>query len=319
MPSYDREKADKCAHSYELLRPVDAAHIAYPRVWIGTWSMGGEGFGPHDLGESVKTLEKAYQLGFRHFDTAGFYANGRSEELLAKVFGRVRKRIFISTKGGLWREGRRVWHDARPEALRQALFESLDRLRTDYLDLFQLHWPDPNVPLEESLGALEELKQEGLVRFIGVGNLTGEVIRKFIEPGMLIPHQVHFNPICTKHVDGLKAGREGARCINCVTSPFEQGLLVNPVYLKKRLGKKDVRNRNPLFRDTTVISRLRQFFRECKQQNVGPAAVILSWLLNRDEVDIVIPGPRRPKQIEELVDGVGKVDSHEVKNVGMRF
>jgi len=309
MPSYDREKADKCVHSYELLRPVDAAHIPYPRVWIGTWSMGGEGFGPHDLSESVKTLEKAYQSGFRHFDTAGFYANGRSEELLAKVFGRVRKRIFISTKGGLWREGRRVWHDARPEALRQALFESLDRLRTDYLDLFQLHWPDPNVPLEESLGALEELKREGLVRFIGVGNLTGEAIRKFIKPGMLIPHQVHFNPICTKNVDSLKAGREGARCINCVTSPFEQGLLVNPVYLKKRLGKKDVRNRNPFFKDLALRNSLKNFFNGCVESDVSPAAVVLNWLLARDDIDIVIPGPRLPSQIYELLEGLKRLNS----------
>jgi len=266
--------------------------------------MSGEGFGPHNLSLSVKTLEKAFEIGIRHFDTASFYGQGRSEELLAKVFRKKRTKIFISAKGGLWREGRRVWHDARPDALRKALTQSLRRLGTDYIDLFQLHWPDPMVPVDESLDAIRQFLKEGLVRFAGAGNLSVQQIKRFIEPGALIPHQVHFNPVCNQGLEALRAGREGARCINCVVSPFEQGLLASPVYLEKRLGKKDVRNRNEYFKDKALRERLFGFFERCKMLRIAPSAAIMRWLLARPEVDIVIPGPRKPEQVEVLVEGM---------------
>ncbi len=290
-------------HNLRLL-PVEHKDVPFTGLWIGTWSMGGEGFGPHDLAFSLSTLQEAFAKGFRHFDTAGFYASGRSEELLAKAFSKKRKEIFISTKGGLWRRGRKVWHDASPKALRDALYQSLKRLKTDYIDLFQLHWPDPGVPVDESLGAMEEFKREGLIRFVGVGNLSSQMIRAYIKPGMLIAHQVHFNPVYFETLDSLRAGKEGARCINCVTSPFEQGLLVSPIYLKKRLGKKDVRNRNPLFSDHALKKRLQYFFDKCADEGVSPAASITGWLLAKSEVDVVIPGPRRPEHIHDLLEGI---------------
>ncbi len=296
----DRSHREPC----KILAPVDGAKSAFSQLWIGTWSMGGEGFGPHDLSLSVATLKKAYEKGFRHFDTAGFYAQGRSEELLKKVFSKRRRKVFISTKGGLWRKGRKVWHDATPRALRKALEESLRRLKTDYIDLFQLHWPDPKVPLDESLGAIRRFKEEGLVRFVGAGNLPARLILKNIKPGALMPHQVHFNPVYMDEVESLRAGKEQARCINCVTSPFEQGLLVSPAYLEKKLGKKDVRNRNPMFNNQPLLKRLGDFFEKCVHEGVPPAAAIIRWLLARSDVDIVIPGPRRPGHIDDLVTGL---------------
>ena len=293
------------------LLPVKGKAASMPWLWIGTWSMGGEGFGPHDLSLSIKTLEKAYELGLRHFDTAGFYAQGRSEELIRKVFSRVRKRIFISTKGGLWRKGRRVWHDARPEALRLALIESLERLGTDYIDLFQLHWPDPDVPLNESIDALRQLKEEGLTRYWGVGNLSVEQVKYHLPSGGLIPHQVHFNPVHKEGIKVLKAGKVERRCLNCVISPFEQGLLVSPTLFKKGLGKKDVRNRNPYFKDEKIKKRLSRFFDACEEQGIYPASAVLAWILGHREVDIVIPGPKRPEHIGEICGIFGMVNGHE--------
>ncbi len=114
-------------------------------LWLGTWSLGGEGFGPSDSRDSLKVLEKALACGIRHIDTAGFYAHGESEKLVAKVIGNNREEVFISSKGGLVWEGNRVLHKAGADDLRKVLMKSLDRLKTDYIDLFQLHWPDPDV------------------------------------------------------------------------------------------------------------------------------------------------------------------------------
>jgi len=266
--------------------------------------MGGEGFGPHDLSLSVATLQKAYEMGFRHFDTAGFYAQGRSEELIKKVFFKRRKKVFISTKGGLWRHGRKVWHDASPNALRRSLEESLSRLQTDYIDLFQLHWPDPKIPITESLGAITKFKEEGLVRFVGAGNLSSSQIERYIMPGDCMPLQTHYNPI---HIDGLevlRAGRKEDRCINCVISPFEQGLLASSQLVKQSLGKKDVRNRNPYFRDQGVKDRVLRFFEGCEAEGVEPVVKVLRWLFSHKEVDIVIPGPRRPEQLDKILEGI---------------
>ena len=127
--------------------PVKGQDACLPWLWVGTWSMGGEGFGPHDLSLSMRTLEHAFERGIRHFDTAGFYAQGRSEELLSKAFSRVRKEVFLSSKGGLFRKGRRVWHDARPKALFRALEKSLERLGTDYLTFFSSTGQIPVCPL----------------------------------------------------------------------------------------------------------------------------------------------------------------------------
>jgi aryl-alcohol dehydrogenase-like predicted oxidoreductase len=284
--------------------PLEPEGLRYPGLWIGTWSMGGEGFGPHDLSESLSTLKAAFDAGIRHFDTAGFYAQGRSEELLRKAFSAVREKVFLSSKGGLKRQGRRVWHDARPESLRQALHDTLKRLDTDYLDLFQLHWPDPAVPIDESVDALRQMRSEGLIRFWGAGNLSAEQVLKYIGPGERIPHQVHFNPIHQEGLAIMQAGREGSRCINCVISPFEQGLLVNPHYLTARLGKKDVRRRNPYFGDEELKKRLESLFDLLKRRSVLPERAILAWLMGMEEVDVVIPGPRRCEQLKRLIDGL---------------
>ncbi len=296
--------------------PIDPEGVLFPNLWIGTWSMGGEGFGPHDLGLSLRTLETAYEQGVRHFDTAGFYAQGRSEVLLAKAFGRVRPKVFISTKGGLERVGRKVWHDARPEALRQALFQSLDRLKTDYVDLFQLHWPDPETPLDESISALKALKQEGLIRYWGVGNLSAHEVLGYIGPGEMAPHQVHFNPIYRSSFQVLQAGRRDFRCLNCIVSPLEQGLLASGIYLSKELGKKDIRRRNPCFHDKGIRKWLEGLFHRCSLRGLSPVTVVLSWILSHKEVDVVIPGPRKPDQLDEITSCFGRsYDSVELSDL----
>ena len=280
--------------------PLDPEGLRWPRLWIGTWSMGGEGFGPHDLGLSLRTLEEAYDAGIRHFDTAGFYAQGRSEELLKKAFSSIRKSVYISSKGGLWRQGRRVWHDASPEALKKALHQSLDRLGTDYLDLFQLHWPDPSVPLDESLDALRRFRDEGLIRFWGAGNLTASQVRRHIRPGERILHQVHFNPVHRQGLAVMRAGREERRCINCVYSPFEQGLLADPRHLKAALGKKDFRRRNPYFFRNDVRKWLHAFFEACAEAKVSAPGAILSWIMHHPESDAIVAGPRSPRQLHRI-------------------
>ncbi len=282
------------------LYPVDKGP-SITWLWIGTWSMGGEGFGPHDERLSAEVLKEAIQNGLTHFDTAGFYAHGRSEALLSRFIRKKRKSLFISTKGGLLWKGRKVLHDARPEALRAQLLESLQRLGTEYIDLYQLHWPDPNVPIKESIDALKRLKEEGLIRYWGVGNLTVEQIRKELSEERNIPHQVHFNPI-HRDFGVLEAGR--LICINCIVSPLEQGLLSNSPVSRgvSALTKRDHRRKNPYFHKTEVLRWIKRLKELSEETGFSLVHAVLLWIGSREAVNAIVPGPRRPEQLKELLE-----------------
>ncbi len=289
-------------------QPLEGGLAATPWLWLGTWSLGGEGFGAHDLAESRRLLEEAVEAGIRHFDTAGFYAHGKSEELVGKVVRERRRELFLSTKGGLVWEGRSVRHRARPADLQESLDDSLRRLQTDYVDLYQLHWPDPEVPIAESVGALEELCAAGKARFWGVGNLQPEDVRTHLRPGALVPHQVAFNPV-HRNDRVLAAGAEERRALNCVVSPFEQGLLAAGRGSRglEALGKRDARRRNPRFSDPEVLSWVVELGR--LSEATTRASTVLLWILSQPGVHVVVPGPRVPSQLRALMGLAARIDA----------
>ncbi len=284
----------------KILLPKDPLNSDTPWLWIGTWSMGGEGFGPHDERDSVKVLHAAAENNIRHFDTAGFYAHGKSEKLLKKIIKTDRPEYFISSKGGLvWNE-RRVEHRASPDDLRKQLYESFDRLGTDYLDLYQLHWPDPDVPINESIGALKELQNEGLIRYWGIGNLSEQNVHYYLSGEENIPHQVHFNPM-HRNFGVLHYGEK--ECINCIVSPLEQGLLVRGKQLEEQegIGKNDIRSRNPYFADLKVLMWRKRLNDLLAGSRISKVSVILMWICAQPHVHAIIPGPRKPEQLDELL------------------
>ncbi|UCF87297.1 MAG: aldo/keto reductase [Nitrospiraceae bacterium] len=284
----------------KVLLPKKPSQSLFPWLWIGTWSMGGEGFGPHDERDSLNVLRAAVKNNIRHFDTAGFYAHGRSEFLLSKIIRSKREEFFISSKGGLVWERRRMLHRASPEELREQLYRSLDRLNTNYLDLYQLHWPDPEIPIHRSIYALKKLKQDGLIRYWGVGNLTEEQIREDLDSELNIPHQVHFNPVHQAN-EILSHGKN--RCIHCITSPLEQGLLASGKSSRGRagIGKKDVRNRNPYFSDPQVMQWNTRLDELVKEHHLSKVSLILMWICCQPHVHAIIPGPRKIKQLNQIL------------------
>jgi aryl-alcohol dehydrogenase-like predicted oxidoreductase len=128
--------------------------------------------------EGVRVLRRAVDLGINLIDTADIYGAGRSEELIAKALYPYPDGIVVATKGGLGYGLQDRIRDGRPEHLREAVDASLRRLRLERIDLYQLHWPDPEVPLEESVGALEEIRQTGKIRLIGLSNVSARELRR---------------------------------------------------------------------------------------------------------------------------------------------
>jgi len=285
------------------MAPVDHDDFILPWFWLGTWSLGGEGFGPHDGSEALATLEAALESGIRCFDTAGFYAHGRSEQLLSKLIAQQkRQKLFIASKGGLSWQGKNVIHCTNRNALRQSLFTSLERLKTDYLDLYQLHWPDPQTPIETSLETLQALQEDGLILRWGVCNFSVEQIQAYLPSGALIPHQVHHNPL-HRADDILAAGKANQRCLNCITSPLEQGLLGTGKSAQGLavLGKRDARQRNPLFHSEQVKMELARFVAKIKSTPLPQVSAVFLELLSSPLVDVVISGARTRKQLAEVL------------------
>jgi aryl-alcohol dehydrogenase-like predicted oxidoreductase len=292
----------------KILLPKDPSNVKFPWLWIGTWSMGGEGFGSHDERESLRVLESVVEKGLRHFDTAGFYAHGRSEELLRKVISGRREEFFVSTKGGLAWDGRRVEHRASPKELGKQLNESLERLKIDYLDLYQLHWPDPEVPIDESIAALKEMKEKGMIRYWGVGNLSEVQIKDYLGPEENIPHQVHFNPL-HRSDDILAAGKDS--CVNCIISPLEQGLLGSNV---SKIGKNDIRNKNPYFSNTEALVWIKEFDELANKNTISKVTAVLLWIFSQSHVHSVIIGPRKRTQLEEILQLLRVIEDHGLLN-----
>src|SRR5207244_5878558 len=151
------------------------------RVALGTWSLGGWMWGGSDEGEAIKTIRTALDLGITLIDTAPVYGFGRSEELVGRAIAEHggRERVLIATKAGLeWRAGEAA-RNASARRIRAEIEDSLRRLRTTYVDIYQVHWPDPLVPLEESAEALRRLFEQGTIRAIGVSNFSPEQMEAF--------------------------------------------------------------------------------------------------------------------------------------------
>ncbi|MEK6705886.1 MAG: aldo/keto reductase [Bdellovibrionota bacterium] len=294
----------------QMLEPLDPVGLLLQQLWLGTWNLGGEGFGPSDEREARHVLETAFERGARHFDTAGLYGRGHSEKLLAKVLGCKRKQVFIATKGGLVWNGRKVVHDATRATLRQTLHESLDRLNTDYIDLYQLHWPDPSAPIEESIETFLEFKSEGLIRHWGVCNLSAEDVIRLLPKNALITHQIHHNPI-HRADDVLKAGMLDMRCYNCIYSPLEQGLLAGgKSSWPEALGLRDVRRRNPYFKNTQILAWVSKLRSIAERNRLSLPAIVLQWILKNDSVHALITGPRT---VDQLMDTLGCFSSLNTK------
>ena len=160
---------------------IEGTGLVSSRIALGTSAMGGWMWGGSDEGEAIKTIRAALELGITLIDTAPVYGFGRSEELVGRavVEHGGRERVLVATKAGLeWRAGQ-VYRNALAERIRAEVEDTLRRLRTDYIDIYQVHWPDPLVPLGETVGVLRQLFEQGAVRAIGVSNFSPEQMEIF--------------------------------------------------------------------------------------------------------------------------------------------
>src|SRR5580658_91650 len=174
---------------------IKGTNLTSSRIAIGTWAIGGWMWGGTDEGESIRTIHAALDKGINLIDTAPVYGFGVSEEIVGKAIEErgQREKVFIATKVGLeWHNGS-ISRNSSPGRIRQEVQDSLRRLRTDYIDIYQVHWPDLAVPIEETARTMQALCDEGLIRAIGVSNYSPEQMERFISVSELHTVQSPYN------------------------------------------------------------------------------------------------------------------------------
>jgi len=270
---------------------------------LGLGCMGmSQSYGTPDEEEAKRTLLRALDLGYTLFDTAALYGFGHNEKLLGEVLQPYRDRITLASKCGLFgRDGKRTL-DSSPAMIREICEQSLRNLRTEVIDLYYLHRVDPKVPVEESIGALAELVQEGKIKTIGISEASSENVRRAHAVHPLIAVQSEYSLWTRKpEVRVLPLCKELG--INFVAfSPLGRAFLTGKLTDPGTLEEKDLRRTMPRFQDENFQANLKllEEFKQIAEDNpCTPAQLALAWLLAKDEIILPIPGTKRVKYLEE--------------------
>lgn len=288
-------------------RKLGNTETALSAIGLGCMSMN-HAYGEPDDQESLATLEKAIELGINFWDTADIYANGANEELIAKVLKPNRKKIFIATKFGfeLNTGGKYSAFNGSPSYIKKAVEDSLKRLQTDVIDLYYAHRIDPNVPVEEMVGAMADLVKEGKVRYLGLSEASANSIKR--------AHAVH--PISALQSEYSLLTREVEKEILPLCkelnisfvpfSPLARGLVTNTLDVSS-LKDGDFRKNLPRFQDNHAENNrglTQEFANIAESKNCSAAQLAIAWVLGQGDHIIPIPGTKRRKYLEENVGAV---------------
>ena len=291
---------------------IPGTDLSPSRIGLGTWAIGGWMWGGTDEEGSIRTICAALDRGVTLIDTAPAYGQGRSEEIVGKAVARwgTRDRVVLATKVGLeWQSTGDVVRNASRARIMKEVADSLSRLRTNYIDVYQVHWPDPLVPIEETAGALRALYEAGHIRAIGVSNYSPEQMDVFRNVAPIHTAQPPFNlferqaekdvlPYCLSH--GIAALTYGALC---------RGLLSGRMRSDTLFGGDDLRRTDPKFRSPRYAQYLRAVdaLARLARERFGKSVLALAvrWVLDQPGVHVALWGARSPEQLNTLDEAMG--------------
>jgi aryl-alcohol dehydrogenase-like predicted oxidoreductase len=280
-------------------------------IGFGAWAIGGGnwefGWGTQDDRESVEAIQRALDGGLNWIDTAAIYGLGHSEEIVAKALAGSTKKPYVFTKCSMrWDENRQIYRSLKKDSLREELENSLRRLKRDVIDLYQIHWPDPETEIEEGWEALARFKEEGKVRYIGVSNFNVEQMKRAMKiapitslqpPYSLVDRRVEKEilPFCKENNIGV---------INY--SPMASGLLSGRMTAERiaAMPEDDWRRRAPQFQEPKLSRNLKlvELLREIGDlHKVQPGVVAIAWTLRNPAITAAIVGARRAAQVDGIL------------------
>jgi aryl-alcohol dehydrogenase-like predicted oxidoreductase len=292
---------------------IGTSGVKTSRIGLGTWAIGGWMWGGTDETQSIATIRSAVERGVTLIDTAPVYGFGRSEEIVGKALaeGGLRDKVQIATKVGLaWKAGA-VFRDSRTSRIRKEIDDSLRRLRTDVIDLYQVHWPDLQTPIAETARTLEDLRRQGKIRAIGVSNYSPAQMDAFrtvarldaVQPPYnLFEREIDADVLPYAKRDGLTVLSYGALC---------RGLLSGRMTPETKFQGDDLRKVDPKFQGErfqqylSAVDELKKLARERFGKSV--LALALRWVLDQGPT-VALWGARNPAQL----DPIGEIDGWHI-------
>ncbi|MBR0302984.1 MAG: aldo/keto reductase [Clostridia bacterium] len=285
--------------------------------------MGGYDWGCTAEQDFIDAINYALDNGVNFFDTANTYGFGQSEETLAKGLGARRKDVVIQSKFGVRvmqdMVGRKTIYDNSPDYIRKALEGTLTRLKTDYIDIYTIHYRD-STPLEEVVGALEDLKKEGKIRFIGLSNIHGDGIEEFKEyKGSFATCQDEFSLACRKNEQDLRNAKEQLDVVPMTWGSLGQGILTGKYGADVKFGENDRRRRDvyvnfhgeKLKKNLEIVDAMRPI---AEAHGKSLAATAIRFILDHLDDSIVIAGVKSVAQMKSNLEGLDwRLDEDELK------
>ncbi|MBK7644513.1 MAG: aldo/keto reductase [Planctomycetes bacterium] len=305
-----------------IRRRLGQSDLELPVIVLGAWAIGGWQWGGSDDEAAVRAIQAGIDAGMNAVDTAPVYGFGHSEEVVGRAIAGRRKDVLLLTKVGLrWDDPRgefyfksqdqngkprEIWRNAKPDSVVVEVEQSLARMRTNHIDLVQIHWPDPTTPIEETMGALAGLVKQGKVRAIGVSNFNPAQLKEAqlaLAPLPLASNQPKYS-LVARDIEAriLPFSRElGIGTI--VYSPLEQGLLSGKVPAARTFPETDGRHKRATFQAPVrarVNALLEQEVRPIAQRHKATLAqTVLAWTTGQPGVTCAIAGARTPEQARE--------------------
>ncbi len=307
-------------------RQLGVSDLKITPIGLGTWAIGGGnwefGWGSQDDEESIATIHRALDMGINWIDTAAVYGLGRSEEVVGQAIKGLSQRPYIFTKCSMiWDEQRTVGHSLKKASVKREAEDSLRRLQIETIDLYQIHWPNPEAEIEEGWEAMAELQREGKVRYLGVSNFNVAQMRRAQKiapitslqpPYSLLEREIEAEilPYCERNQIGVIA-----------YSPMASGLLSGKMTRTRvaAFPKDDWRRNSPSFTEPQLSRNLYlvETLRDIGTRHGRTAGeVAIAWTLRRPEVTGAIVGARRPEQLDGVIGaGTFRLTDEEIAEI----
>jgi aryl-alcohol dehydrogenase-like predicted oxidoreductase len=292
------------------LRTLGNSDLKLTTIGFGAWAIGGGdwkfAWGPQDDNQSIEAIHRALDLGINWIDTAAVYGLGHSEEVVARALKSASHKPYVFTKCALrWSDDRSIFNSIKAESVRFELESSLRRLNVDTIDLYQIHWPNPDSEIEEGWGELAKLQQQGKIRWIGVSNFNMEQMKRAqkIAPitSLQPPYSMLRRTVEAEILPFVK--QNGIGVINY--SPMVSGLLTGKMTAERIavMPADDWRRNSVEFNEPKLNRNLQlvELLREIgSAHGVGPGVVAVAWTLHHPAITAAIVGGRSGKQVEEI-------------------
>jgi len=301
---------------------IEGIPSAVSRIGLGTWAMGGAFWGGTDDSQSIAALRQAIEQGINLIDTAPVYGFGHSESVVGEALVGLRQQAVIATKVALdWDSEGKIVRNSTPARIRAEIEDSLRRLRTDYIDLYQVHWPDSLVSIEETAAELEKLRQQGKILAIGVSNFSVEQMQQFASVAKLSTLQPPYNLFERGAEHDLFPYAQQNNLVVLAYGALCRGLLSGRMEGATTFAEDDLRSFDPKFQSPrfaqylAAVEELTQFARDRFGKSM--LALAVRWVLDNGPT-IALWGARRPEQLRGVDEAYGwKLSAKDIAEIDM--